>query len=321
LWVIVGVWAALVAAPASADWTESWTGGTTANPWVIYDEMGPTHLPDFTAISLDNDNLQMLGSSPNDPFVIGVVGLPDTNPQYAITDVRVRATVSSPMTMNFQGQPSRGNNDTFVITRVTPDGTSGYLLALDFQSGEVDFVRSDNADIVEFSASGNVPNFNPAGSYVLELTAEGSNFTGRVFDGGNPVVTVTASDTMYSSGWSGVGTAINTNEALGLSRTPVAVIFDDISATNTVQPPDFDLNNDGQVNKGDVAEFVTFYGTTGAAGAPADFNRDQVVGLRDLQLLQGELGVPGSPSAVPEPSTWFICLAAVVGMVVWRRRM
>lgn len=323
--IIVAV-AAFAAAPASADWTEDFSGGTTHNPWVIYDDTG-TRPPDATAVSTSANNLQLIGNPQLaqqqifDLFVVAVVGLND--PLYSFDEVTVRSTVFAPVGRSFAGQTTQGNNDTFVIARTQPGGTSGYVLALDFQSGEVDLVRSDNANITQLNASGNVPGFLATKSYVLELKAEGTQLTGCVLDGGAPVVTVTTTDAAFTSGWSGVGGAINDNGNIGgpggPGRTPVTAGFDNVSSTLITHPPNVDLTQDGRVDRADLALFTSYYGTpANATELSGDFTGDGRVGLHDMILLRDAMSAP-SPTAVPEPSTILVALVAAAGVLLWRR--
>jgi hypothetical protein len=317
-WTIVAVVTSLAAPIASADWTEDFSGGMTHNPWVIYDDSG-SNPPTPTSVRFADNNLQLIAQPQAvfDTFVVGVVGL--GNEQYSFEDVTVRSTVFAPQGLNFQGSTSRGNNDTFVIVRTSADGTSGYLLALDFQSGEVDLVRSDGSDITELNASSDVPAFDPAKSYILELVAEGSNLTGRVFDGGVPVVTVSTSDTSFSSGWSGVGSAINTNENLGTTRTPVLAGFDDVSSIAITPPVNYDITGDGRVTNEDLARFVINFGKRDfSTFLEGDLDVDGRVALSDLILLRSQL-VASSPATVPEPAPSILALGVVAGWR-WRRR-
>ena len=135
--------------------------------------------------------------------------------------------------------PSRsrlGNNDEFVIVRSSPTLQS-YLLALDFNNGDVDLVRIDAGPVISGLGAGSsstVSAFDPARSYVLEFIALGPNLTGNVYDGGNLVATVAATDATYASGWSGIGAAINDNDTIGGPggplRTFIAAQFDDVAS-------------------------------------------------------------------------------------------
>ena len=311
----------LAAPPATADWTENFDGGTTHNNWSIYDN-DLNNPPNTSTVSYSANNLQIIGQPSVSPdlYVVGIVGLGD--PQHNFEDVTVRGTVFAPQGTTLAGASARGNNDTFVIARTNSGGTSGYVLALDFQSGEVDLVRSDNAEITELNASGDIPAFDPMKSYVLELQAEGANLTGRVFDAGVPVVTVSTSDTSataFSSGWSGIGSIINTNDDLANARTFIAAGFDDVSSTAITPPVVYDLTGDGQVTSADLATFVVNFGKSGGTSFfEGDFDANGHIGLIDLVRLRSQLISPNS-AAVPEPTTWALGLIGLLLFLVSRR--
>jgi hypothetical protein len=314
--------ASLAASPANADWTEHFSGAAPQYNWTIFDNQLNSP-PDTSNVSYAANNLQIVGQPSLDPdlFVAGVVGLGD--PQHRFGDVTVRSTVFATSGFNFTPAPARGNNHNFVIARLNLNAesntTSGYVLALDYQTGDVDLIRSDESQIVELNASGEVSGFDPSRSYMLELQAEGSNLTGRVFDAGVPVVTVSASDTTYTSGWSGVGAIINTDTGLGDARTFIAAGFDDVSSTAISTPIIYDLTGDGQVTLADLARFsVNFGKPDDAVFSEGDFDGNQRVTLNDLVLLKSQLVAP-SAAVVPEPSTWALGLIGIAVLVYLRR--
>ena len=220
-----------------ADWTEDFAGGVTHHPWVFVDDSG-TIPPDTSIIDPSGGALIIGGDSSLfpaiDTFVVGLAGV--GNPAYSFSNVQHRATVSAIENLNFSQQIALGNNDSFVVVRSSPILQS-YLLALDFDNGDVDLVRIDAGPVITGLGAGSssmVTGFDPARSYVLELTAIGSNLTGNVYDGANLVATVGAIDATYASGWSGIGAAINDNADLGGPggplRTFLAAQFDDVSS-------------------------------------------------------------------------------------------
>jgi hypothetical protein len=230
--------AALAAAlPLRADWLEDFSGGVTHQPWIFVDD-GGTIPPNASIIDPSGGSLIIGGDSslfPTlDTFVVGLVGVGD--PAYAFADVRHRATVSAFDNLNFASQVALGNNDEFIIVRSSPTLQS-YLLALDFNNGDVDLVRIDAGPVIQGLGPGSssaVPAFDPTRSYVLEVIAQGPNLTGNVYDGATLVASVAAIDATYAAGWSGIGAAINDNDTLGGPggplRTFLAAQFDDVSS-------------------------------------------------------------------------------------------
>jgi hypothetical protein len=87
-----------------------------------------------------------------------------------------------------------------------------------------------------------------------------------------------------------------------------------------------DANEDGVVDRADLAILVANYGTiSGALREHGDFDANGRVNLRDLQLLQAHYGKAGgsAAAAVPEPGMFELGLVAVIamhGVCVLRRR-
>jgi hypothetical protein len=300
-----------------ADWSEDFSGATFSQPWVVLDDAG-NRPPDATIINPDSDNLQLIADFQQqqagnfDLFAAAIVGLGEE--QYSFTDVKVQATVFAATGHNFGGAVARGNNDSFVLARMTAAGNSGYVFNLDYGTGDIDLVRADNAPAgIIGLENGSLPGFDPAQSYVLELRVEDTTLIGRVLQNGNELASIITEDTTYASGWSGVGGSVNDNldpPAL----TTIAVGFDDVTSTSLTPPPrTFDLTGDSRVDRADVALFTTdYYGTTDSVPplSAADFSDDGFVGLRDAMLLRDAFSAP-SPAGVPEPNTILAALAAV----------
>jgi len=80
-----------------------------------------------------------------------------------------------------------------------------------------------------------------------------------------------------------------------------------------------DVNMDGVVNIFDINLVSSNWGTAGPAG---DANKDGIVNIFDINLISANWGpVPGSATAVPEPATWAMLLAAAaIGVPVLMRK-
>jgi hypothetical protein len=84
---------------------------------------------------------------------------------------------------------------------------------------------------------------------------------------------------------------------------------------------DGDLDLDGDVDREDVAQFVTNLGLDRCGTMNhGDFTNDGLVGLADLALLQSQFGQPAplAANAVPEPETWL--LGGIIILVSLRHR-
>lgn len=92
------------------------------------------------------------------------------------------------------------------------------------------------------------------------------------------------------------------------------------------QPPAGDSNFDRTVDRADLVNLVRNLGTASHASfSDGDLDLDGAVGLSDLRLLQANIGVTtnlgvGGSSAVPEPATWGMVVAGVLGLMALRRR-
>jgi hypothetical protein len=77
-----------------------------------------------------------------------------------------------------------------------------------------------------------------------------------------------------------------------------------------------DINRDGTVDRTDATGFVRHIGSTDGTWSTGDFDNDGVTGLKDLALLQTNLGSTEPPAAnqaeVPEPCGFVLLLGGVI---------
>ena len=342
---LIVVLSAVVTDPLLADWADTFTDDFE-QAWTFQDDDANAP-PDATVIVADDGRLKFFPNSAElangnfDVFAIGYVGpdVPAGEPDPLFTDVRLRATVSPfPDMPTLGGGQALSNNDAFLAIR--GNGASAYILALDQFSGGVDLLRSDNADLTEFDGGqGNVPDFDPTKSYVMEMTAVDQTITGAIFELGNntPLVSLSITDGVYASGWSGLGAAVNDNDEIGgdggLGRTPVAVMFDDVSSVSL--PIDellSDLTGNGFVDFEDLTVLLANWNKDVSADQGNLVEADTtVVNFDDLTVLLADWtgpGPAGAPEAalaahgVPEPSTGLLALLGMLslGAMRWRRK-
>lgn len=230
LWGVGLVALALIAAPARADWMETFTGGFDQT-WTFFDNSGSMPPSDST-VSTAGDKLTLTGAL-TASFDLNVAGLVPTE---SFTNVMVRATVSPSQGTTFTGAGASTNNDVFIFTR--SNGIEAYLLSLDYNDGDVDLVRIDAMGGINGLASlAGAAWFNPAESYDLQLVALGTELRGRVYDtGGNLVADVLANDATLASGFSGLGSAINNDTIPQSDLTLVATMFDNVSSRAIPEP-------------------------------------------------------------------------------------
>jgi hypothetical protein len=101
------------------------------------------------------------------------------------------------------------------------------------------------------------------------------------------------------------------------------VYIDNLRVINNDLPPleSADFDGDGDV---DGADFLTWQRgngiSSGASPAQGDANGDMAVNGADLAVFRMQFGQTGGVSAVPEPATTLLALAASLGAVATRRK-
>jgi hypothetical protein len=108
-------------------------------------------------------------------------------------------------------------------------------------------------------------------------------------------------------------------------NTPAYFALDnlELSPIDSTTTPRGDLNEDGNINRADLALLLHHLGTTSSATiAMGDLNDDGGVGLADVMalrsLMQEAAATVGSPSAVPEPSTFLLAGFGALGLIAAR---
>lgn len=230
----IWVCSCLAASAAAVEWQDDFDGGFNQN-WDFFSDDGSVNPPSHTDAVIKDDALELLGRDADYPdfdlFAGGLVGL-TTDPSLLFQDaVQITATISPTMNNALSSFIELDNCDVFLLARSY--GASGYVLALDRNSGSFDLVRSDNGDPDNIAPGLIVPDFDPNATYILRLTAEGKQIRGEIFDTSmNLLLDAYATDATYADGYAGVGAAINNDEALGFDRTLVTGRFDDLLATD-----------------------------------------------------------------------------------------
>jgi hypothetical protein len=220
---------------AAVEWQDDFDGGAYDQQWDFFADDGSINPPSQTDTVLLNDALEILGRDDFanfNLFVAGLVGL-TSDPGLAFPDaVQITATIEP--TTNFaiaSGFIVQDNSDVFLMAR--SEGASAYVLALDRYSGSFDLVRSDDGVPDNIAPGMIIPDFDRDASYILRLTAEGTRIRGEVFDTSmNLLLDAYATDSTYSSGFAGVGAAINNDDSFETERTYVTGRFDDVLATD-----------------------------------------------------------------------------------------
>ena len=298
-----------VSSTAAQIYSDDFSGGLNL-PWVFIDDFGDSP-PAFTEI-ISNDadqDLKFIGSAEQfEQFfdlslsTTGYVGLGD--PDFAFqNEVHVTATFS-PLTNISLGldEGILGDNDVYVVARGT--GLNGYIFALDAFNAEADLVRVDDGAIVGLGDSAilrDLPGIEQDGSYTLRLSALDDVLNGQVFAANmNLIGEVFVQDDTYSSGWAGLGAAIN-DGGDGFSETLIATRFDNFSAADTldinVDPPSideltsavnngltdarYDIDGNGTVDAEDRVAWVTVLANTyfGDANLDGEFNSNDFVAV------------------------------------------
>ncbi|MCA9184886.1 MAG: hypothetical protein KDA99_04680, partial [Planctomycetales bacterium] len=263
--LVAFLWQIGVPHATGVEWSDDFEGGLHL-PWDFAGDDFTMNPIQFVSDSVVDGQLQLAGDpafaalGSFNQFAVAVPGLTQPSQSLFFADeVHLRATVSSIQNINFNGTAVQGNNDVFVVART--DGASGYVLALDMNSGEVDLVRSDFGFVSGLGdGSSTEIVLDPNASYVLELSAIGNQLSGKVYDSSmNELVSVMATDDTYVSGFAGVGAAINDDDSIGgdggPGRTLIAAAFDKAAAQDQpfvdVVPLLGDYNQNGAVDAAD----------------------------------------------------------------------
>ena len=286
---------------------DDFSGGLNL-PWLFLDDFGdiPPSFTEVTSNDADQD-LKFTGSAQayddENEFnlsVSGYVGL--SNPEYLFeNEVHVTATVRQTANLTLgleEGEP--GNNDMFVIAR--GEGLTGYVFAIDTELGEADIVRVDDGTVVALGDDAvlrDLPLEQDA-AYTLRLSAVDDMLTGQVYDEEMTTLIgeVSIFEDTYSSGWAGIGSAIN-DGGDEFFRTLISASFDNFTVSDTldivVEPvtideltaainagltdAKFDLDNNGSVDAADRTAWVTVLNNTyfGDSNLDGEFNSSDFV--------------------------------------------
>lgn len=90
-----------------------------------------------------------------------------------------------------------------------------------------------------------------------------------------------------------------------------------IGAAALLPPLPGDANLDGRVDLSDFGILKQHFGA-GTQRSEGDFNGDGQVDLSDFGILKANFGSSANTTAVPEPATWTLALAALMAVSGWR---
>lgn len=145
-----------------------------------------------------------------------------------------------------------------ILARFNPETLSGYFMSIDFDgSPSVNLVRLDGG-VPGDSAGGLTKIYDQAKTYTLEVRAQGTTITGRVYENDNGTATlfdeVVLTDTTYGAGFTGL---LSAQDSFPTSVVPGDATFDNFFATDGViaQPELVDATLiDGSVGFGVTSE-------------------------------------------------------------------
>ena len=303
--------------PLTADgagWMDNFNDGSVTDgnpvPWVL-DLNGSGFFPGTYDASSGDFYMKPAAVSPTDQMSALVpVTLSDTY-------VRAQGTV-----LPDPANPSNTGGNLVVTARVDPTQLTGYLLYFDV-SGNLNIQGLYGSGLFLDIGTGADIEFNAGTEVVMELNAIGSELSGYVWAANDPagkpaIPQVTATDTSFASGFAGLAFAEDDDGTAAIYRYAAA---QDTPFPDT-NPSNGDFDGDGDV---DGADFLTWQRGLGLTGQPdattGDADDDGDVDADDLVLWKSRFGgSPSAVSAVPEPASLGLLVAAGTTLAAIRRR-
>ena len=196
---------------AMADWVETFGSAAPDQTWDFASLQGIPEQPDSGTFSATSGGGQLLLQ---DSRTIGAGGAA------AGFGLVVTESFSSPGVVVRSVLNPNGialAEDIGVLAHLHPEARNGYALTIDFDGtgGSFDLSRITNSAATGIG-SGTISDFNPLGTYIVELTVAGPQITGRVFDSEeNLLGTLESTDeTPWPGGLAGVVAQTGASNAL-----------------------------------------------------------------------------------------------------------
>ncbi|WP_339910360.1 PEP-CTERM sorting domain-containing protein [Symmachiella dynata] len=241
----------LACSPAHANWIDTFDGGFD-QPWIFGNS--PTSST-FSAVSVGN---VLRVEDPTPVFSGGsAFGFGYVNETFS--NVRVSGSVN-PNNLN------NVNSDHTLLARANPSVLSAYALTLDYRNdatgnlqGTVVLSRIDPGAVTNDLV---IESIGDSDSFYLEFDVFGSTLTGRVYDqpGGTLLKTVSASDSAFASGVSGVAASAD------FFDEPLLAEFDNV-ASSVISAAHFDVTIQPSADSNDIVWTVKWDSLN---GIPAD---------------------------------------------------
>lgn len=210
---------------------------------------------------------------------------------------------------------TEGNGNLIVVARLDPDYLDGYLGLID-HGGLLQILRIDQGapEVLNQIDVGD-QGIDATADVLLQLDVFGSELSLTAWRPGQPMpaAQVTATDDNYAAGVAGLLYNEDDAESVGVFR------FAQASSLRIVDFLAGDANGDGSVDLTDFGILKANFGS-GTTRAQGDFNGDASVDLTDFGILKANFGKSGT-LAVPEPCSWVLAAAGLVGLLTLRHRL
>lgn len=297
-----------------ASWMDNFNDGSVTDgnpvPWIL-DLNGSGFFPGTYDASSGDFYMKPATVSPTNQMSAFVpVTMGDTY-------VRAQGTV-----LPDPSNPSHVGGNLVVTACVNPLSLTGYLMYFDV-SGNLNIQKLTGGGASNDIGSSADISFNAQSEIIMELNVLGGELAGYVWQANDPAgkpaqPQVIAFDSEFSGGYAGLAFAEDDDGTAGIYRYAAA---QDTPFPDT-NPSNGDFDGDGDV---DGADFLTWQRGLGLTGQPdattGDADDDGDVDPDDLVLWKSHFGgSPSAVSAVPEPGSLGLIVAAGAVLAAIRRR-
>jgi len=301
---IVAAFAGLLPHAASADWSDSFTGGTPSQTWIWQrlngDGSAGAASPTYAAGSVTVSNSTAVAQGGPAAY-FGLVPQPFSGRQVVTSRLISTSTTTMPI------------RDAGVLGLLDTTTLDAYAATLDYtDGGELDVSKVSLGSPTNLRDARIVANFNPAASYGIQLEQYGQSITGRVYDAAGVLLTsVSAVDPFpYTAGLAG----------LAVSRSDDAVVRSTWGTTSASTPANVQFwSADGVIlgGAGTLSGTSTTFLTNGSGAATTWNSAQAAVFTADSEYFQNsDPSAPNFYEAYRVPTPVYVASVPASGVPV-----